>query len=378
MSSEELLKRKEQITADLQKTSDYLERGCHEAARVRSELTKTRETLDDLDKQFKDETGLTDTDVAFLFLAIGLQIARQYLITKFPERQDDQISAKQTWGHGEEHSNRTHRPYDPSLEEIITNPVPFDANIGANGALAGGGSLGHRVTAIGHDPVFGLIFGTANIATSTLTTNRFTSYHIYTNQNKRDCFKNTARTDLVISKTVNKMLHEGIEGKTIVGVSLIKEVIHLRSDLYTQHSLPVPLISAVDPKMASSLASYGFDMANLVTVGKQASYAMLINFLIAMVHRLLYNGDNTSMDKKLYEVRTRKILLYSNLVATSSNVLVVAATRDLKKLDIGGAAVTIHRLITDAKFIQEIKQEFIFGSYHSAIMGNRSYQYLPE
>ena len=52
------------------------------------------------------------------------------------------------------------------LDEIITNPVPFDANVGANGALSGGGKMGHRVTAIGHDPLLGLIFGTANIATN--------------------------------------------------------------------------------------------------------------------------------------------------------------------------------------------------------------------
>ena len=38
--------------------------------------------------------------------------------------------------------------------------MPFDANISANGALSGGGQMGHRVMAIGHDPILGLIFGT--------------------------------------------------------------------------------------------------------------------------------------------------------------------------------------------------------------------------
>lgn len=42
--------------------------------------------------------------------------------------------------------------------------------------------MGHRVTAIGHDPLLGLIFGTANIATSTLTNAHFDSFHIYTQQ----------------------------------------------------------------------------------------------------------------------------------------------------------------------------------------------------
>lgn len=75
------------------------------------------------------------------------------------------------------------------------------------------------------------------------------------------------------------------------------------------------------------------------------------------------------MDRKLYEVWTRKIISYSNLIATSSNMAVVAVTGNMQKLDVGGMAVTIYRLITDAKFIREVKEEFIFGNYRQMIMG---------
>lgn len=78
MSSEELLKRKEEIFNNLNETSDYLEKGCLETMRVQNELENTRETLDDLDKKFMEETGLTSMDVTLLFLAIGLQMIRQY------------------------------------------------------------------------------------------------------------------------------------------------------------------------------------------------------------------------------------------------------------------------------------------------------------
>lgn len=377
MNSDDFLKRYNRISANLQETSSYLEKGYQETKRVRSELSRTRETLDDLDERFKRETGLTDTDIVFLFTAIGLQVARQYLLTRFPQRLDDQTSAKSTWGHREEHSDRHHRYYSPSLNEIITNPVPFDANVGANGALSGGGMMGHRATALGHDPLLGLIFGTANIATSTLTTSSLESYHIYTNDSKRDFFQNHARTDLVLSYTLDKLLNQGIEGKNIVAVSLMKEIVHLNSDLNTTRSLPLPFISVISPLAASKLASYGFDMSNVVTVGKQVSYSILINFLIAMIHRLFCESEG-EMGQKLYEVRTRKILSYSNLIATSSNALIVSFTGDLSKLDIGGAAVTIYRLITDSKFIKEVKHEFIFGSYRSIITGDQSYLYQPK
>ena len=340
-----------------------------ESLRVADVAHNSESILDDLDERFRKATGLTAMDTAFLFTAIGLQIARQYLLTKFPQRMDDKSAASSTLGHGEEHSNRHHRYYNPSLDEILSNPVPFDANIGANGALSGGGRLGHRLTAIGHDPLLGLIFGTANIATATLTTNTLQSYHIGTNSNNRDYFQSNARTDLVLGRTGEKLLHGGIDGKMKVGTSLIKEIIHLKSDLNTSHSLPLPGLSVLNPGIANELASYGFDMANVVAVGKQATLAVLINGLIAMIHRLLFDGTS-GMDRKLYEVRTRKILSYSNLVASSSNAAVVAITRDFSLFDLGGLAVTVYQLITNRKFIRNVQDEFVFGSFSKMIQGD--------
>ena len=57
--------------------------------------------------------------------------------------------------------------------------------------------------------------------------------------------------------------------------------------------------------------------------------------------------------------------------------MLIALLEVATKLDVGGAAVIIHRLITDAKFIKKIKHEFIFGSYHDIIMGDQSYLYRP-
>ena len=368
MGSDDFRNRKNRIISVLDDTVNGLEKGCSESSRVQNLLKNTGQILDDLDEQFCQQTGLTKVDMGFLFVAIGLQIARQYLLTQFPQRLDDQAAAKNTSGHSEEHSNRKHRYYNPSLEEIITNPVPFDANIGANGVLKGGGKMGHRVTAIGHDPLLGLIFGTANIATSTLTTSKFESFHIST-YNKRDFFKNQAKTELVLNNIFNKMMNSDVEGKTIVGASLMKEIIHLKSDIDTKHSLPLPIVSIINSEFAAELADYGLDMANVKNVGKQASYATLVNVMIAMVHGL-FNDGVKAMDRKQYEVRTRKILSYSNLVASSSNLAVVAVTRNPQILDLGGLAVTIYRLITDAKFIRQVKEEFIFGGYRDMIMGN--------
>lgn len=94
-----------------------------------------------------------------------------------------------------------------------------------------------------------------------------------------------------------------------------------------------------------------------------------INQLIVAIHRLFYIG-NTEMEQKLYDVRIRKILSYSNLISSSSNMAIVAITHDMQKLDIGGMTVTIYRLITDAKYIRQIKKEVILRSYRKMVMGD--------
>ena len=368
MSSENLRKKRnliiEKIDNNLSEMNDIYE----ETNRVKTVAENTRVILDDLDKQFCEKTGLNSEEVALMFFAVGLQIARQYLLTKFPKRLSDKEAAKKV-KKKEEHSNRKHRYYNPSLEEIASNPVPFDANIGSNGNLKGGGKMGHRVTTLGHDPILGLIFGTANIATSTLTTSSFLSFHIYT-ENKRDYFKSKASTYKVLEATVNKTLYQGIEGKKIIATSFIKEIIHLQSDMYTKNSLPIPFISAMNPKLASKLAERGLDMANILTVSKQVTYAMFINDIIAMLHSIFYDG-NTEMEEKLHEVKTRKIIAYSDMIASASNLGVVAFTKNLNLLDIGGIGVTILEFIKYREFQKKVKEEFIFGSYKNMVMGDK-------
>ena len=354
-----------------------------ESARVAKVAANAEQILDEIDEKFEKCTGLNKLDVSFMFLAVALQVVRQFALAKFSQRLDDKTAADNTIGHGEEHSNRKHKYYNPSLIEICGSkklkippcPVPFDANIGANGALRGGKQMGHRVTAIGHDPILGLVFGTANIATSTLTNKDLQSYHIYTNDMGRDYFRNKANTGLVLSKTKDKLLHEGLEGKEKVGASLLKEIIHLRSDIYTKNSLPLPIVTVIDAGLAAELAQRGLDMANIVTVGRQMTFSVFINTMISMLHGLFYD-ESVEYSRRVYEVRTRKILSYSNFIASASNLIYVGANVSLgnedalKSLDIGGLAVTLYRIATDAKFIRQVKREFIEQEFFAQIRGS--------
>ncbi|WP_058953073.1 hypothetical protein [Clostridium tyrobutyricum] len=378
MDIDELRKRRKEISSRSDKTLKNMDTISYESFRVAEVAHNSKEIINNLDFEFKRQTGLNGLDVKFLFFATALQCIRQYLITQFNERVDDKIGAKNVKGNYEEHSNRAHRWYKPSLDEIITNPVPFDTNFGSRDFDLGiGGGFTHRSKTLGHDPVLGWIFGTMNIVTSTMTTWDFQSYHIKTGQtvrgDARDKIINKAETSKVIYYTKERFF-SGNEGRAAVATALIKEAIHLKSDVNTFAGLPLPIISSISPEFSRHLADYGLDMGNALNVGKQASYAALINSIVAMIHGLFY--DKSKYDSwSVYGVKTRKILSYSNVIASASNIIYVAVSvylgneSALKKLDIGGLIVTIYRLLSDSKFIREVKEEFVFGGFNKLIQG---------
>lgn len=357
---------------------DRLDASIHETARVADIAHNAPAIYDAYCREFSEKTGLTRLDWCFLFTATALQMLRQYLLTAMPERLDDQTAAEKVEGKDKiaedkeyrKNNPRKHRFYNPSIEEILGHPVPFDANVGSDGALSGAGSLGHRGATPGHDPIVGLVVGTANIATSTLTNWTFDSWHIKSGERKlggtQDVFREHANTFKVFSETSDKLLHQGMDGKTKVAASLCKEVVHLQTDVNTKKGLPLPIVGTLSPKFASWLADYGADFGNTVAVGKQAMYAMLVNWLIATLHGMFYDPEKDGAEN-LYKVRTKKILIYSNAIASITNALAVWYTGQLRLADWGGYAVALYELVTGVDFIERVRRDFIVGKFDALV-----------
>lgn len=373
--------------------------------------------LDDIDARFEEATGLGADDALFLFFAVALQCVRQSLMTNFKERKGDQEAAKETKGHNKEHSSREEGEwFEPTPDQIISNPVPYDAlrqsdNVKklTGGALKGAGDLGHRLV-LGHDAILGWIFGTANISTSTLTTWKFQSYHVRT-VDKIDTMVAPVATPSVIQRAIQRYFTDGTEGVAVLVTSLFKEWVHLKSDINTKDSLPFPILSTISPKLVNKLADYGIDMANISTVAKQAGYAEAINLIIGILHgmycyaKYMEKGEQYSLKELSYmtheehvlnmfelsKVKTRKILMWSNIIASASNIIavscieVVAASTDnavlaekgLRYVDIGGYMITLHRLISDTQFIRQVKSEFLEKEWQNAVLGEE-YSFLKE
>lgn len=382
-----------EISADLRSAEGKLHQIAAEQHRV-TELSRSPTVLiNDIDKQFEKATKLRGVDNAFLFVAAALQCIRQYVLTPAQERLSDKEAAQKVKSGEKEHSDRSHRLYNPSLEEIIANPVPFDLTAGSRGVLKGYGALGHRGATVGHDPLFGLLFGTANIATSTVTVwgkdipILMDSYHVTTGLVRvRGGFADkdiiplspsgkpiNADTKKVLDYTFDKLLHKGLEGKVIVGTSVAKEIQHLRSDVHSTHSLPLPVVSAISPNMAGDFAKRGADMATALNTGKQLAYAMAIDALIALIHSFFFDSSE-GISQRAYEIKTRKILLYSNLISTASNVVAAALGQYVgadssRIIDWGGYLNTLRHLARDTKFIHEVKKDFLKNELHDRIVG---------
>lgn len=327
--------------------------------------------MDAVTEEFKRRTSLQDKDMGFLLLATILQCARIYLINNLTRIEkagsgnrneealhkfQDKVLGK--FGNGVEAGAG---PYYAPLNQIITGRgVPYDATAFESEKFNLFKGANHRFSTLGHDPVFGLIFGTANILTNTITCiNKpiITTNHVVYDGNLKNPRIGSFASSVKMLGAVGRRLEED---KGAVAAAVIKQLIHIGTDMYTPCGIQLPGANLLlSKKTVEELTKY-ISTGDAVKFGASAALDILINTIISAVHgcKLLYEEDG-DFSKELYSVRTRKIILYSNLFASSSNVLYACLTRDIKSLDIGGFAVTAYRLFSDTHFFDKIKYEFL-------------------
>lgn len=332
------------------------------------EIKKADIRFDSIESAFKEKTKLSNLDIKFLATAVALQVLRQYVLDPYLKNQ--RLKAGNNDESTKRKENREPGWYRVATDKILSSKVPFDAirysdNASIKGFLSG--QKNHRDVTLGHDPMLGWFFGTANIMTGTITNSKFNSAHVKYVPGKGNIIHSRAETTRVFSTIIDRISTEGNDGKKALVYSIAREAIHLKSDVGTKHSLPLPGVSVISPKLCSNLMEYGIDIAS---VGTEMMFSQLINFIIAIIHGII---KPVNEDNDLYKVKTRKILLISNMIASSSNVVAVGigtavgtvsknpdtVKKSINYLDVGGLLVTISRLFSDIRFISRIKKEFI-------------------
>lgn len=310
--------------------------------------------IEDIDRAFQEKTKLTDGDIKFLFLCTALQCARQYLLTNDKFR----ILAKE--GDALVHGV-VGNVVPPSWESVLLQSVPYDAiQTGPHVINTKLGGTTHRFRTLGHDPILGWIFGTANIMTNSLTkTDIVTTFQV--------------KDSIIIRRypagtlgMLNRAAGYAQKSPMLLAAATARQAIHFGSDYFTKQGLPIPLIATVNNDVAKSMMTKAH--IDMWSVTRGAALAGLINQLIATMHRLFYSSERDGSETA-YEIRTRKILSYSNALATGSNVVVTVFTRDLTKLDVGGILVALYRFMEDDAFIQSVKRDFLKNEIYNLVVG---------
>lgn len=317
-------------------------------------------------------------DIGFLILACLLHGLAKFEIRKMRVMKDKDL-AKMNPLHHEEHSMRANRPYYCSREEIINCPVPFDAII-LNPLYKtplmeclkpGFKGTNHRFTALGHDPLLGLVFGTANIMTGTITRSDFRSWHIRTEQHERlkrnghiaaemlDTICEPASTVAIFDAVYTRIEKEGKDGWLTLGTALAKETVHLLTDVPSTMSLPIPFVSAISSDFAHRLSLYGI---NTGTIAEGAIANKVINFIIAFLHRLCMEDG---VDEQSYKARTTKIITLASMLATSGDLVLtlyqayLGDMKSLRKFDLGGYLCTLRKMVSSTRVINQLECEYM-------------------
>lgn len=337
-----------------------------------SEIDAAFRELDAINKEFSRQTSLINkTDLSVLAIATALKVSKTLISAH--------ISAKAGYGsefdpgkrlkHNDKSIEQKHREANDAFKEkklanskgnpdywinILYQTPPYDITRGspAAGLQLHGGQ--HRLYTLGHDPILGWIFGTMNILTDTITTNDFQSRRVQRNPMK------ILPGNVPILTMVQESLEMIQSNRLNLPAAIFSQAQHLKSDVFTKAGLPVPVLPVINEQFASKLYKEHYDALcfsrDMKIIDTSFIVSGLIDMIIGLIHGLFCNEDTP---KNIYEARTRKILLISNSIASTSTIINACITSNPKNLDLGSLLNTVARLFLDIRFIARIKQEFI-------------------
>ena len=326
---------------------------------------------DEIDALFSKRTSIINkTDLSFLAVATSLQVAKAllfpYIANKFGY--GDTFDPNDRLKHNDPSIENAHREANDAFRDkhqaksknghwinILYQTPPYDITVGSGALGINMEGKYHRLHTMGHDPILGWLFGTANILTDVITLNDFRSFRVDRKPKMR-----ITSTPVSIGMMLQESYAAVKDDYLNLPAAIFAQAQHLKSDEYTKTGLPVPLLAAFNENYASALYKNHYDSLcfarDMKIVGASFGISLLIDSIIGIVHGLFRQPEE---DVKLFEVRTRKILLLSNSLASSSSIIHACITSNPKNLDIGSLLSTTAHLFRDIRFITKIKEEFI-------------------
>lgn len=336
-----------------------------------NELNAAYDDIDRIHKEFSRKTSIVNkTDLSFLAVATALQVCKALITPTIAEKFDygKSFDDSKRLAHNDTSIEKAHKEANNKFKEnhknhkngywqnILYQTPAYDITKGSKDINFNMGGKYHRLYTLGHDPILGWVFGTANILTDVITLSNMKSYRV--TRNPMRITKQRISTGMMFKESIDTVHDDFLN----LPAALFAQYQHYKSDVFTKQGLPVPLLETFAPNFAGNLYKSQYDalclQRDIKIVGASAAVSAIMNMIISLVHGLFYKEDS-GISREMYEVRTRKILLISNSIASTSSIIYSAVTQNPKNLDIGGLLVTITRLFSDVRFMAKIKKEYI-------------------
>lgn len=307
-----------------------------------------------INDEFASLTGLTKSDLTFLYVATSIQAARWVMMPKIAGQlgRSGRILAAlspSAMALIEQKPSTTdltlideaNEEFAAEAEEIHEGPKNWEEILEQKDDLPD--------NAFDNDSM-NWLFGIVNKITGTHTGSNFAS------------------TDAVTGENVSTagMLAEALR-------SVKEDPRRLSAAVYTQYAQqrtaegdPIDVLSPVTEALQPGLESEIFQMqaqqlasmSDLTLIGKQATLPLVINMVVGLLHGMRYNPE-TDGPRQFYDARTRKIILLSNLMASGANLALTIGSEQWAKLDIGGLLISGIRTVQDMAYLTNLEDHFI-------------------
>lgn len=336
--------------------------------------------LIELDKVFEKKTNLNKKEISLVIVAVILQAFRIYIIDELTKIEKANKSSREDKIHEKqekilsEYDNDNGSPlpaeYYAPMKQIITRPgVPYDITdmggerVAIFSASEKGKGGNHRFSTLGHDPIIGLVVGTTNIITNTITTVREDmplpmTYHVKYDSNYKNG-KIYAVPPASFVKALEEVYSRTENEKNVITAALIKQLLHIASDLYTPTGIQLPGANLVlSRENAEALTKY-ISAGDALKYGTSKGVESLIDKMILAIHGCLLLDNNLEMDSSINKVKGNKIILYSKAIVESSDIISKMLFKGGAPIDWAGFSTFVSRCMSDIKFVYDIKHEFI-------------------
>lgn len=281
---------------------------------TKEDIDKCWEELDEISAEFSRKTSIVNkTDLSFLTVATALQVTKS-LIFPYVAKQfgyGEKFDASKRMAHDDEAIKKAQRDANDKFRDkhlhrnkagywinILYQTPPYDTTVGSKDLKINMGGRYHRLYTLGHDPILGWLFGTANILTDVITLNTFQSYRVTRKPKIR------ITSEAVSLGTMFRESYEAIRDDCLnLPAAIFAQAQHLKSDKFTKIGLPVPILSTFNESFASELYKSQYDALcfarDAKIVGTSSMVSLIIDIIITLTHSL-FRPDN--IEQNVYAV----------------------------------------------------------------------------